>query len=897
MALTPGSRLGVYEVTAPIGAGGMGEVYRATDINLKRSVAIKVLPASVAADADRLARFQREAEVLAALNHPNIAAIYGLEKTPDFTALVMELVEGDDLSQRIARGPIPLDEALSIAKQIADALAAAHEQGIIHRDLKPANIKIRADGTVKVLDFGLAKVLDSRSVAALDMTPPPTLTVHTHAGVILGTAAYMSPEQAKGVAVDKRADLWAFGAVLYEMLTGRRAFRGEGVSDTMARVLMEEPDWTALPATTPAPIRRLLSRSLQKDRKRRLESAADARFEIEDALALPVERAAPLRAGSRDALVLAAGAGGVALLAIVLWVVTPPRPQPAERPSRFAIVPPPAQPLNVNGVSRDIALSRDGRRLVYRSGGSMIGGSPLMVRAVDQLDAQQIPGVSAALGPFFSADSRWIGFFENGELRKISISGGPVITICPVSGRWLGASWGDDNTIVFATDAPNTGLWRVPADGGQPTVLTTPDAAQREAHHGFPSMLPGGRSVLFTVPGPAGGADNPQVAVLDLKTRARKTLIRGGSDAEYVEPGYLLYAAAGTLRAVRFDPERLEVIGDSVPVVDHVITSATGAANYAVSRTGTLIYVPGGVGAQTMPRTLLWVDRRGHEEPISAPPRAYSSPRLSPDGTQVAVEIFDHDNDLWIWDITRETLRRFTFDPAFDGMPVWSRDGQRIIWASTRSGGSQLYEQAADGAGPIGRLVTNAGRATAITPDGARVIGFGSRGQAPIEIVVSARTTRASEPSGEIRFQGVFAEISPDGRYIAYQSNESGRTEIYVRPFPLVDSGHWQISTGGGTRAVWARSGRELFYLDASNTLIAVPVQTSGSTFTAFNQAKVFDGKYSEPFPARHYDVSADGQRFLMLKDTAAGDPNATPASLVVVLNWTEELKAHVPTK
>ena len=555
-------------------------------------------------------------------------------------------------------------------------------------------------------------------------------------GTILGTPAYMSPEQARGQSLDRRTDIWSFGCVLYEMLTGRAPFAGDTISDTLAAILEREPDRTMLPADTPVPIRRLLRRCLEKDRKRRLDSAADARLEIDDAMASPAaETLARAATPSRRVtpVAIAALAGVAVIAALVAWTLMRPAPQAPVLSSRFAIVASPAQPLNVSSSDRDLALSPDGRHLVYRAGGGLRPSAPqLMVRAIDQLDARQLPGIFA-LGVFFSPDSRWIGFFTPTELKKVSITGGPAITLGPVTGASLGASWGDDNTIVFATNDPRTGLWRVSADGGEPTVLTTPDAAQRESDHGFPSVLPGGRGVLFTITA-AGQADNAQVAVLDLRTGQRKTLVRGGSQAEYVDPsagtgqaGYLIYAAAGTLRAVRFDPARLEVLGDPVTVVEQVMIKPTGAANYAVSRQGTLFYVPGGVSVQMSPRSLVWVDRKGHEEPINAPLRAYGSPRISPDGTRLLLGITDQEsNDIWIWDFERETLRRLTFAPGSDSLALWTPDGRRIIFTSNRAGVSNLYSQAADGTGAADRLTTSANQQfpSSISPDGTLVVGF-----------------------------------------------------------------------------------------------------------------------------------------------------------------------------
>jgi eukaryotic-like serine/threonine-protein kinase len=913
---TSGLRVGPYEILAPLGAGAMGDVYRACDTKLNREVALKVLPPRLALDTDRLTRFTREAQLLATLNHPNIAAIYGLEESNSVQALVLELVDGPTLAERIALGPIPLDEVLAIGRQIADGLEAAHEKGIIHRDVKPANIKIAGDGVVKVLDFGLAKVWDG--APQTDFSSSPRLTATDIAErTMMGTPTYMSPEQARCKPLDRRTDIWSFGCVLYEMLTGRTPFGGDTISDTLAAILDREPDWKALPQTTPVPILRLIRRCLEKDRRRRLDSAAVARLEFDDALAAPAAEI-PALAGHRSirAMPMAIALVGVAVIAtLVTWAVMRRASQTPGIPSRFAIVPPLSMPLNVSTVDRDLAVSPDGTQFVYRAGGGApTVGSQLMVRATDQIHARPLPSIFT-LGVFFSPDSRWIGFFTPTELKKVSITGGPAITIGPVTPGSLGASWGDDNTIVFGTTDPKTGLWRVSANGGQPTVLTMPDTALREGDHGFPSMLPGGRGVLFTIMA-AGQADNAPVAVLDLRTGHHKTLIRGGSQAEYVGPstdteeaGYLIYAAAGTLRAVRFDPVRLEVLGDPVTIVERVMIKASGAANYAVSRKGTLFYVPGGVSVQMAPRSLVWVDRKGHEEPIKAPVRAYGAPRISPDGTRVVLGITDQEsNDVWTWDLAAETLRRLTFTPGVDALALWTHDSRRIVFTSDRSGVSNFYSQAADGTGVAERLTMSATQQfpSSIAPDGKLVVGFENlsivsptpvaRAGAAWRVVLYPFTRPASQatPPAQILFDGVWAEFSPDGRYLAYQSGPSeGRAEVYVRPFPQVDSGHWQISTTGGSRPAWARSGRELFYLDASNTLTAVPVQTSGSTFSAGKPVKVFNAKYATPYPPRPYDVSPDGKRFLMIKNIES-DSNALPPSMVVVENWLEELRQRV---
>jgi serine/threonine-protein kinase len=907
-----GSRLGQYEIITLLGAGGMGEVYRAKDTKLGRDVALKILPASFTSDPERVARFRREAQVLASLNHPHIAQIYGLEEANDTQFLVLELVDGKSLDRRILHGPIPVDEALGIAKQIAEALEAAHEKGIIHRDLKPANIALTTDGTVKVLDFGLAKATDSASGVVGDAMNSPTITspaMMTGVGVILGTAAYMSPEQAKGLAADRRSDIWAFGCVLYEMLTGRRAFSGTDATDIIAAIIRIEPDLNALPASTPEPSRRLLRRCLEKDRRRRLADAADARLEIDDALTSPTADSSALPAPRRLlSVAFATLVGGALIASILTWAITRPIPQPL---TRFAIVPPAAQPLMIGGYDRDLALSPDGRQLVYRSGGSILGG-PLMVRTIDSLDVHPLAGVTTARWPFFSPDSRWIGFFDQAELKRVSAAGGPALTLCRLTGAARGASWFDDTTIVFAM-VGTPGLRRVAAGGGEPTVLTTPDVTRHEGNHVFPSVLPGGRGVLFTIMS-GDELENALVAVLDLKTGKRKTLIRGGSHAEYVETGHLIYAAAGTLRAVRFDLTGLEVLSDPVPIVESASVASTGAANFGVSRTGTFVYVTGAAGGSTTPRLLVWVDRNGHETPINAPVRAYATPRLSPDGTRIAVDIHDQDNDIWVWNIAQQNLSRLTFGPALDQAPIWTRDSQRVIFASQRGGGlPNLYWQTADGTGTVDRLTTsaNAQYPSAITPDGTHVVGFETFPEKGNDIALfplvapsdQSRTlthpekeAMQAEPLVQSQFAELNAEVSPNGRFIAYQSNESRRFDIYVRPFPNVNGGRWIVSPEGGTRPAWSRSGRELFYLDTSDTLTVVPVQTSGATFSVGNPTRVFDTRYAAPSPFRNYDIAPDG-RFLMIKESAVRDPNTTPASIVMVLNWFGELKARVPTK
>jgi Tol biopolymer transport system component len=931
LALTPGTRLGVYEIIAQIGEGGMGQVYRARDTTLNRDVALKVLPDAFVSDPDRLARFTREAQTLAALNHPNIAHIHGLEESHPSAgsgqaavrALVMELVEGDDLVERIARGPIPLDEALPIARQIAEALEAAHGQGIIHRDLKPANIKVRNDGAVKVLDFGLAKAMDplSSSSAVAALANSPTITnaaAMTAAGIILGTAAYMSPEQARGKVVDKRTDLWALGCVLYEMLTGLRPFGGDDVTDTIAAVVRADPDWSKLRADTPAAIRRLLRRCLEKDRLRRLSDAADARLEIDDALSPlagdpNMEPAAHLASGAvvagwQRVLPWASTGALAAGLAAVLMLWAPWRAAPPPRVTRMTITPSGPAALTINGADHDLALSPDGTHVVYVAN----GGTQLFVRALDALEPVAI-ATGGVRGPFVSPDGQWVGFVNNNTVQKVAITGGPPITLASIGGPPRGATWSPDDTIIFATGDLTTGLQRVSAAGGTPEVLTRPDHAQGEADHLWPEILPGGRAVLFTITSQTGGLDTAQLVVRDLRTGTNKVLLRGGSHAHYVasglaspkraerEGGHLVYVAAGTLRAIPFDPNGLETHGTAVPVLPRLATTSFGAGDFAVAADGTLVYVdvPGGLAANA--RTLVWVDRTGKEEPVAAPPRAYEHPRLSPDGTRVALAIGDQENDLWIWDLGRATLRRLTLDPGQDWFPVWTPNGRQIVFSSNRGGQNNLWWQAADGTGAAERLTTssNPQLVTGITPAGTADV-FNEQtptmGRDLLQLALDG--TRRVTPLLQTKFDERNGIVSPDGRWLLYESNSSGLFEIYVRPFPNVGGGQWEVSTAGGTRPLWSRSGKELFYVGADGALLRVPVEASGATWNAGTPTKLLEGRY---FTAgggggRTYDVSPDGQRFLMIKAPVT-DASAAPPALIVVQHWTEELKRLVPSR
>ena len=683
MPLTIGNCVGPYHVLALIGEGGMGEVYRARDTKLDRDVALKVLPEAFTADPDRLARFEREAKVLASLNHPNIGSIYGLEEAEGVRALVLELVEGPTLADRIKQGPIPLNDALPIAKQIAEALEAAHEQGVIHRDLKPANIKVKDDGTVKVLDFGLAKAFQPDASDLSAASPTISLTAAaTQMGMVIGTAAYMSPEQAKGKVVDKRADVWAFGAVLYEMLVGQKPFTGKDVSDTLAAVLRIDADFDALPDETPPRVRQVLKACLQKEPKDRVRDIGDVSLAMDGTFDTPaVEtsssvKPAQLQVWQRPtpALVVA-----LALLAFgglaVGTVMRPVLPSPGSL-ARFVVITPPDGPLFRSRNTPEVAISPDGTRIVYGSGTGPAATRQLYLRHVDQLDASPLRGTERGNAPFFSPDGEWVGFQDAANtLKKVSVLGGPAVTICDVDGFSRGMSWAADDTIVFATTSSN-GLMRVPAVGGEPEVLTTVDPEGAETAHAWPEVLPNGKGVLFTAW--SGSDDGSRIAVVSLETGEITYLVPGGSNPHYSPTGHIVYGVGGTLRAVGFDAERLALTSNNpVPVVENVNTKPSGAANFSLAGNGSLVYVAGAGGAGGGPqRTLVWVDREGREEPIGLPPNAYAYARLSPDVTRLAVHIGDPENtDVWISELARGTLTRLTTDPAGDFAPLWTPDG------------------------------------------------------------------------------------------------------------------------------------------------------------------------------------------------------------------------------
>jgi serine/threonine-protein kinase len=858
-------------------------------------VALKVLPQALATDPDRLMRLEREAQVLAAVNHPNIAQIYGLERAAGVTALVMELVEGPTLADQIAHGPIALVDALPIAKQIAEALEAAHEQGIIHRDLKPANIKLRPDGTVKVLDFGLAKGVDSAGATA-DMANSPTITspAMTQHGVILGTAAYMSPEQARGRPVDRRVDVWAFGCVLYEMLTGRRAFDAEDVPLTISRILQSEPVLELLPQAVPAPVRRTLELCFEKDARRRLSDMQDIRLALEgkfDTSSLTTPVSIPVGRLQRRQILWAAGAALVvgALCGATVWIAVRPAPP---RLTRLVIPTSGSLELAPSGASKDFALSPDGQRVAYRA------ATQIVVRALGDLEPKMLD-IGAVGGLVFSPDGQQLGFSSQGRLERVPVAGGPIVPITALDGVLRGATWTRDS-IIFATGEPSTGLQRVAVDGGEVTVLTKPDRSRGEDDHIWPEALPDGSGVLFTITSQSGGLENARIGFLDLASRRITVLPFPGTHARYVQSGHIIFGSGRALYAIRFDRTKRTTSGTPVQVLSPAPILSSGAIELDVALDGTLVYLPF-IAPAVVRRTPVWVDRHGRETAIGdVPPRPYRYPRLSPDGTRVAMSDGAQPSDLWVLHLSPPRIVRVTDDPADDENPAWTSDG-RLFFASTRIGSVyRLFVQPGDGTGRATSLLE--GRTTQLAPKPGRndtevvftEVTTVNRGDIKLLSLRTGEVTSLVESRADERD----GEVSPDGRWLAYESNQSGRFEVYVQPFPTLGTGHvMPISADGGVQPVWARNGKELFYVAPDGGLMSVAVQTRDLTWSAGTPIKLFNGRYATSDAqvsaiSPQYDT-IDGQRFLMLKDEAAVE---APASwqFVVVQNWFEDLERRV---
>lgn len=893
MALHPGSRLGPYEITAPIGAGGMGEVFRARDSKLNRDVAIKVLPEAFADDPERLARFTREAQTLAALNHPNIAHIHGLEESGSARALVMELVEGEDLSVLIRRGAMPPAEVLPIARQIAGALEAAHDQGIVHRDLKPANIKITPDGTVKVLDFGLAKAMDAARNSSSNVSNSPTLTNHaTEMGVILGTAPYMSPEQAKGKGVDRRADIWAFGVVVFEMLTGTRLFKGEDTSDVLAAVLRQEINWTALPGTTPPRLKRLLERCLDRDIKTRLRDIGEARIETarleSGAPDVSESNAAiaavfPNRGRERTAWTVAGLCLAFAAILLIIQLRSANSLPTAAAPRgavRFTM----GERVPVQQIAGDGALawSRDGSRLVYAS--AVDSTRRLFLRTLSTGEDVPIAGTEGASEPFLSPDGQWVGFFAGRWLKKVSLSGGAPVTLSDTTAP-RGAAWGLDDNIYFspATDA---GLVHVSSGGGAKQVVTTPDFQKGERSHRWPDVLPDGKAVIFTVAHrDILSFDDARIAVLEIATGKITELVKGGSFGRFVAPDHIVYSRGGVLYAVPFDAKRLVVTGPAANVLNGVMTDpSSGVALFAVSEAGSLSFMTG--GPTEAKRTLVWADRQGRTTPAGPPPRAFQSAKISPDGRFVALDIDGANANIWIHEFGRGGLTRLTLEWSNNG-GAWTPDGTRIVFDSARGGKRNLFWQPSDGSGKAEPLATGEGTQSSPSwsPDGKRLLYTEQGPKGDADLWVLDRDHPPAKPFLQTAFDEAAGAFSPDGHHIAYVSIETGTPEIYVQAYPGPGR-KWRISTEGGVFPVWSRNGRELFYRQGEN-IMAVSV-IPGESFAVGTPRVLFKYPSFSPF-----DVAPDGQRFLFIGEA----PDKATTAIEVVVDWFSNLPRPAPAK
>jgi serine/threonine protein kinase/Tol biopolymer transport system component len=894
MPLASGAHIGPYEIVSTLGVGGMGEVYRARDAKLHREVAIKVLPATFASDPDRLERFEREAHALASLNHPHIAHVYGLEDGAGDAALVMELVEGEDLAERIARGPISPDEAFGAARQIADALEAAHEQGIIHRDLKPANVKVRPDGVVKVLDFGLAKVA-ARVEAPDAFVNSATVTspAMTQMGIILGTAAYMAPEQARGKPIDRRIDIWAFGCILYEMLTGSRPFDGPTMTDVLSAIITKEPDWATLPTTTPPAVRSLLRRCLEKDPRKRLRDIGDARLILEEPFeSEQVASSGPVaRSASRSWLVpLAATAVVLAVSTALLLLPRLRGAQSAPGPLTQFDVPPP-QKATLNLVFRPVvSVAANGSAIAFSAISD--GVNSVYVRSRQDVALRAIADSEGGSNPAVSPNGQWVAFFAAGAIRKAPIDGRAVSIGSARDVR--GLTWIDDDMLVFTPDAAAP-LVRMSAQGGDQVKLST--LAQGERTHRWPSTLPGGKAVIFSV-GTLASPDTYEDSNIDaviVATGERRTVLKGAAMARYCGNRRLVYAKGASLFAVSFDPDLLTVSGNAVPIVEGVERDvSTGAAHFDCAADGTLTYVPGSpVGAM---RQFTWVDGQGAKRPVSLKPGDYQEARLSPEGGRVAfLKGTSGSGDVWVYDFSAGTLNRLTFTGK-NAAPMWSADGQTVYYTTFDSGGqrSTIVRNRADGSRQFEPVREVPGRAYLTWIDGkettalvdsvdaasdrGNILLVRMNGSDPPEVLVS---TTANEYGGT---------VSPDGRWLAYQSDETGRPEIFVRDFAGRSGARWQVTSSGGEEPHWSPNGRELFYRTA-NRLLAVALADS-TTFRAGSARPLFDGIYSSGIESgRSYDIDPKTGRFLLVNPAVTDGQGGV---VRVVLNWDTDLGRNI---
>ncbi|MGH2436429.1 MAG: protein kinase domain-containing protein [bacterium] len=864
-----GEALGHYRIVEQIGEGGMGVVYRAHDTRLNRAVAIKVLRPEVATNADRLARFKREAHLLAALNHPNVAAIHGLEEHAGTFFLVLELVEGETLAQRLARGPLGVRETIDIARQIAGAMEAAHEKGIVHRDLKPGNVKVKSDGTVKVLDFGLARALEDDKHG----DDPTAADARTREGVILGTPAYMSPEQARGGPVDSATDIWAFGCVLFEMLTGAKAFDGASDADVRAAVLLGDLPWASL-AGTPSSLRTLVTYCLVRDRKNRLRHMADVRLFLDSAetgassVTDQADASPPRPAWLRPVAV-----GGLTILGLVGGFAVARflgRSEPLT-----AIHLPTAPPSGLAprlGFGPSVAVSPDGRTAVYvlESGTH----SMLYLKRLDDLEARPIGGTQGGRSPFFSPRGEWVGFYDEDDrkLKRVSIGGGEPVVIADADFR-VGAAWAPDDTILFAS---NYGLVRVPAAGGTPQPVTKAEAAQ----HRWPTLLPGGRVALFTSSAARGTFDQADIVAVDLNGGSPKLVLKSAYYPHYAPTGHLIFVQGDSVVAAPFDPESLAVTGPAVALLkDLWVSSWTGYADFAFSDTGTLVYISG--GRQPTRSTLVSVDRTGKARPLLDERRAYRVPRVSPDGRQVAVTLVDQQVDIWTYDLFRKTLNRLTDSPSWDAFPLWEPGARWMAFSSTRDGLASIYRQDLRN-GTVEKLV--AARyptyPSSWSPDGRLLAYWEENPETGLDIWIYSIDSRSRKVFLRSPYNESNPEFSPDGRFIAYESGEAGgQTEIYMRPYPEINPRR-KVSANGGRSPRWGSNGKELFYR-VGGKLMALDIETRPDLLHGAPR-ELFDGPYGQ------YDALPNGQSFVMVQEMATGDP---PTRINFVLNWFEELK------
>jgi predicted Ser/Thr protein kinase len=891
--LASGTRLGAYVIHACIGEGGMGEVYRTHDTRLDRTVALKVLPDSLANDPERRARFEREAKSLAALNHPHIAQVYGIDYIDGVHILVMEFVDGEDLETRLRRGALPFDEAHAIALQIAEALESAHERGVVHRDLKPANIALTTDGQVKILDFGLAKLRPGAESGGSDPGRSPTITspAVTHAGAILGTAAYMSPEQAKGRVVDKRSDVWAFGCVLYEMLAGRRAFPGEDVSDSLARVLRDEPDWNALPSDVPDPIRLLLRACLEKDRKLRAADIAVATFELRQTRSTQREIAAARFNSGRSWAQRFRGVlpWAIAAMALLVAALSGWRNEPATRvnpPVRFHID---TGALRLPDTAA-AALSPDGSVVVFAALVGNGSSTQLYMRRLDSLDFLPLRGTEGATAPFFSPDSQWVGFFADGGLKKAALSGGVVTTLVEDARRARGATWGD-GFIVFTS--AEGGLARVAETGGQPVVLTT--LAEGEQSHQWPQLIDRGRVVVFAASRGRQGEERLATAIVAqrLSDGERRDLVAGARIGRVLDDRHLVYLFETTVFGIAFDSAQLTPLGEPVPLIEDVYTSLVGATQLEVATNGVILVGQG----STRTHRLSVIERGRRAALLSLEPSQYFDPRVSPDGREIAVTI---GGDLWTYDWERDVPSRLTDDALNNWDPVWSPDGAGIIFRKAGGRSPGTYWRRADAASDATSLIADTAMTVQSWHPNGRVLaanleigGLNDIVTIPIEGDSSSRW-RVGKPSPFVttRFHEAEPAFSPDGKWVAYQSNETGRFEIYVRAFPG-PSGRWQVSTSGGLTPTWLREGRQLLYRTLDQRLLVATYAAETGRFTVTATADWSTDTLADTGTGqRNYDAHPDGKRVMAL--LGSGRPGGSSQRLLVILRFDEELRRAI---